>query len=116
MAVAELFAGLATADLETALRWYERLMGRPPDLVPNDNEGAWQLADHAWIYVVGDAERAGRGLLTLLVDDLEAKVAELAQRGLTTDAIETVSGVVSTAAIRDPDGNRITFGEPASQG
>ena len=31
MAVTVLFAALPTADFRTALPWYERLMGRPPD-------------------------------------------------------------------------------------
>lgn len=116
MKIEEVFTGMPVSDLANALRWYERLMGRLPDLVPNDNEGAWQLAEHAWVYVVGDPDRAGKGLLTLLVDDVEAQVAELAQRGLATDAVDTIPGVVSTAEIRDPDGNRITFGEPAKEG
>ena len=36
-----------------------------------DNEAMWQVADRGWIYVVGDTNRAGNALLTLLVDDLE---------------------------------------------
>jgi len=45
------------------------------------------------------------------VDDLEAHVAELAERGLATGAIATVPGVVRKAMISDPEGNTITFGE-----
>ena len=87
-------------------------MGRAPDMVPNDNEAAWQLTDTGWIYLVGDPDRAGNGLLTVLVDDLEAHVAGVEGRGLAIGPIETVPGVVKTAAITDPNGNRITFGAP----
>lgn len=111
MAINELFAGIAVADYESALAWYERLLGRPPDLIPNENEAAWQLTTMGWIYVVGDATRAGKALLTLLVDNLEDHVAELADRGLATGAIDTVPGVVRKAVITDPEGNTITFGE-----
>jgi predicted enzyme related to lactoylglutathione lyase len=114
MAITHVFAGVAAADLDSALAWYERLVGRPPDLIPNENEAAWQLAEPGWIYLVADANRAGKALLTLLVDDLEDHVADLAQRGLATGAIETVPGVVRTAVITDPEGNRITFGEDLS--
>jgi predicted enzyme related to lactoylglutathione lyase len=66
------------------------------------------VCDHA-------AARAGRALLTVIVDDLDAQVAQLAERGLATDPIDTVPGVVRKAEIRDPDGNRITFGQPVTQ-
>ncbi|MEA2421644.1 MAG: hypothetical protein QOF55_743, partial [Thermoleophilaceae bacterium] len=41
VAVTEVFAGIAVSDHALALPWYERLFGRPPDLIPNDNESAW---------------------------------------------------------------------------
>lgn len=112
MAIDHVFAGVPVADYAAARAWWERLVGRPPDLIPNDNEAAWQLTETGWIYVVGDAGRAGQALLTILVDDLDTHVAELAERGLATEAIDTVPGVVRTAEITDPDGNRITFGQP----
>jgi predicted enzyme related to lactoylglutathione lyase len=113
VALTEVFAGIPVADYGPAVvAWYERLVGRPPDMFPNDNEAVWRLADSGWIYVVGDSDRAGKGLLTILVDDLQEHVAGLAERGLVTEAIETVPGVVRTAVIADPDGNQIQFGEP----
>ena len=84
MAVTYAFTGLPVADLVSALAWYERLAGRPPDLIPNESEAAWQLTDNAWLYVVHDAERAGKALLTVLVDDLDDRLAELTERGLRT--------------------------------
>jgi catechol 2,3-dioxygenase-like lactoylglutathione lyase family enzyme len=112
VAITEVFTGIAVADFDAARAWYERLLGRPPDLVPNENEAAWQLAEAGWIYVVRDRDRAGKALLTLLVDDLEGHVAELAERGIATEPIETVPGVVKKAEITDREGNRITIGEP----
>ena len=90
--------------------------GGPPDVIVTDNEAMWQVAETGWIYVVGDTNRAGNALLTLLVDDLEDHVAELAERRLATGAIDTVPGVVRKAVIIDPEGNMISLGEDLSTG
>ena len=116
MAINHVFAGIAVADYDSALAWYERLLGRPPDVIVTEHEAMWQVANTGWIYVVGDTKRAGHALLTLLVDDLEDQVAALADRGLAPGAIETAPGVVRKAVIIDPEGNRITFGEDLSTG
>ena len=107
-----LFAGIPVTDYPAARAWYERLFGREPDMLPHDTEATWQVTEQGWVYVVADPERAGRGLTTILVDDLDAEVAALAARGLETDPIDTIPGKVRTAAITDHDGNRITFGQP----
>ncbi len=64
--------------------------------------------------MVGDANRAGKALLTLLVDDLEDYVAELGKRGLATGVIDTVPGLYRKAVITDPEGNMISLGEDLS--
>lgn len=113
MGINDLFAGIPVADYESAAAWYERLFGCPPDFFPNSNEAVWQVAGNGWVYVVGDAERAGRALLTILVDDLDEQLAGLAKRGLEAGAIDELPGTVRKAAITDPKGNMITFGQPA---
>jgi hypothetical protein len=70
--IKQVFAGVPVADLGPALAWYERLLGRPADSAPNENEAVWHVADGASVYVVADADRAGNALLTLIVDGLEA--------------------------------------------
>jgi predicted enzyme related to lactoylglutathione lyase len=109
------FAGIAVADYDSALAWYKRFFGRSPDVIVTENEAMWQVAETGWVYVVGDTNRAGKALLTLLVDDLEEHVAELGQRGLETSAIETAPGLYRKAVITDPEGNMISFGEDLSQ-
>jgi hypothetical protein len=112
MAITELFAGIPVADYRSMLPWYERLIGTPPDFFPHDSEAVWHVTEHAWIYLVADAERAGKALLTILVDDLEAQVALLAARGLPVGPIEVMAGAARKVTISDPEGNRITFGQP----
>ncbi len=108
----DLFAGVPVADFAAGRAWWERFSGRPPDLIPNDNEAGWQLADRGWIYVIGDADRAGKALLTLVVDDLDALLAELAGRGIEHGEIKTIPGAVRSCWVTDPEGNTIQLGQP----
>jgi hypothetical protein len=111
LAINHVFAGVGVADYESARAC---LLGRPPDIVPTEYEVVWQLTDRGWIYVVGDVGHSGNALVTLLVDDLERHVSELAERGLATGPIDTVPGLFRRMVINDPEGNVLTFAEDLS--
>ena len=109
-----LFAGVPVTDFAAARTWYERLLGEP-SFFPHATEAVWTVADDRSVYIVEDADRAGRGLVTLFVDDLDAVVAEIASRGLEPSESETYSNGVRKITYRDDDGNEIGFGgAPAS--
>ena len=80
LTINHIFAGIAVANYEKALAWYTHFFGPSADVVVTENESMWHVTDTGWIYVVGDTNRAGKALLTLLVDDLEDHVAELRGR------------------------------------
>jgi catechol 2,3-dioxygenase-like lactoylglutathione lyase family enzyme len=101
--VSVLFGGIPVRDFEAAAQWYERLLGRPPDMRPHDHEAAWKLSDSGWIYVVRDPQRAGNALVTLIGDELPAVDGHFAEMG----------GML-TVEVTDPDGNKIKFGKPAA--
>jgi predicted enzyme related to lactoylglutathione lyase len=103
------FAGLVVVNRDQAAAWYERLLGRSPDFLPNDAEAVWQVAGTASVYLVADADRAGRGVMALVVDDLAASLAEIASRGIVTGAIEEIPGVGRKSVITDPDGNAVSL-------
>lgn len=107
MAAEHLFAGIPVADRDAAVQWYERLLGRPPDLVPNDREAAWQLTDGGWICLYADAEPPGPAPHTLLVDDLDRFLAEVTGRGIVPGPVEAVAPSARQSVIVDPDGNRL---------
>jgi hypothetical protein len=107
----DLFAGIPVAEFEPALAWYERLFGKPPDMRPHDREAVWNLIDHAWVYVVEDRERAGHALVTLIVDDLDDRVAAMAERGITAGPIEAINEQTRSTHLHDPDGNRLQIGQ-----
>jgi len=111
LAINVLFAGIAVADLDAAIEWYERLLGGPPDMTPNETERTWRLTGESWIYVVADPERAGKGLVTVMVDDLDERLAALEERGIEPDEMQVISGSVRKAVFTDPEGNEIGFGQ-----
>ncbi len=113
MSFTEVFAGVYVRDREAAIEFYERLLGKPPAMLPNDDEAAWQLTDSGWLYVVRNAEKAGGAVVTLLVDDLDKQLPTLAERGVETGPVEKkAGGAVRSIWVVDPDGNRIQLGQP----
>jgi predicted enzyme related to lactoylglutathione lyase len=106
----ELFAGIPVTDYAAAVAWYEQLLGSPPAFFPNDVEAVWELAEHRWVYIELLPERAGHSMHTILVDDLDAYVAQIAERGLEPATRETYDNGVRRIIYRDPDGNEIGFG------
>jgi catechol 2,3-dioxygenase-like lactoylglutathione lyase family enzyme len=104
-----LFAGLRVRDFRTARPWYEQLLGEP-SFIPHATEAVWTLAEYRSVYVVEHSDAAGTSVATIFVDDLDARVAEIAERGLEPIDIETYSNGVRKAVYRDPDGNEVGFG------
>jgi len=104
-----LFAGARVRDLSRARAWYERLLGEPA-FCPNENEVVWTVADGRSLYIKEEADRAGGGLITFFVDDLDTVIAEIASRGLEPAELETYFNGVRKAIYRDEDGNEIGFG------
>jgi catechol 2,3-dioxygenase-like lactoylglutathione lyase family enzyme len=111
MPATHLFAGCAVADLAAARVFYEALFGREADLVPNDTELCWKLTDALWVYAVVDAARAGGGIVTVLVDDLDALVAACAARGVAPVEVRPEGPNGRKARFLDPDGNEVAFAQ-----
>ena len=109
MDITYVFAGLVVANRDEAAAWYERLLGRPPTFLSNDAEAAWQLAGTASLYLLADPARAGRGVAALVVDDLNATLAETAGRGIEPERIEEIPGAGRKGIFHDPDGNEVSF-------
>ena len=104
-----LFAGLRVRDFAAAREWYGKLLGEPA-FFPHEAEAVWTLADDRSVYIVEAAETVGSGVVTLFVDDLDARVAEIAARGLEPDERETYANGVRKIVYRDPDGNEVGLG------
>lgn len=105
-----LFAGIPVGDYERALAWYERLLGHGPTFLPHATEAVWELAEHRSVFIEERPEHAGHAMHTILVDDLDALVEEIAHRGIEPAERETYGNGARKATYRDPDGNEIGFG------
>ena len=71
----------------------------------------WQLGEHRWLYVEQVPDRAGRAMHTLFVPDLDARIAEIAARGIEPALDETYGDGVRKITYRDPEGNEVGFGQ-----
>lgn len=110
----DLFAGIPVSDYSAAAAWYERLFGAPPSFLPNDIEAVWEVAEHRYMYIVVRPEHAGHATHTLFAGDFDARIAQIAARGLEPAVRETYDNGVRKATFRDPDGNEIGFGGAAA--
>jgi predicted enzyme related to lactoylglutathione lyase len=106
----DLFAGIPVNDYAAALAWYERLFGAPPAFIPDDTEAVWELAEHRYLYIDVRPEHAGHAMHTVFVADFDARLAQIAARGLEPTTRETYGNGVRKAIYCDPDGNEIGFG------
>lgn len=109
MTFRHLLAVLPVSEIDTAARWYEKLIGRPPDNNPMPVLVEWQVLPNAWLQVTVDPQRAGTGLFNLAVDDLDGHTAELRAKGIEAGDVQQVNKGVAISTLHDPDGNTITL-------
>jgi catechol 2,3-dioxygenase-like lactoylglutathione lyase family enzyme len=108
MAITHAFAGVPVTEYSAAHDWYVRLLGREADMFPHDSECVWQLTSTSSIYVVQDPQRAGRSLVALALDDLDAHERRMRSAGFIV-TVETTDAAPRRLVVTDADGNRLTF-------
>ena len=110
MSIQNVLASVAVRDLQAAVKWYEKLLGRPADSTPMPEVAEWKFPRGGWLQVYRLPERAGSGSFTLAVDDIEAEIRKLDALGIDTRQ-RSAGAKVKTVMIADPDGNHIAFAE-----
>jgi hypothetical protein len=103
-------ASVAVTDLNSAVQWYEKILGKPPDSRPMPEVAEWTVERGGWLQVYKLPSRAGSGSVTLSVSNIDDQVAELNKLGIDTSQRSLV-GKVKTLMISDPDGNHNAFAE-----
>jgi predicted enzyme related to lactoylglutathione lyase len=116
MDVDVLLAAMPVANFEMARTWYERLFGRPADVVAHDEEVMWRVAQGGWLYVLCDPAGAGHATVTMAVPDIDAGIAALEGRGVAVGPVERVGDAGRRAVARDPDGNCVAIIQVARSG
>ena len=109
MQFTNVLAVLMVDDFDSSAAWYERFFGRGPDRRPMDSCAEWQLADGGAVQVFGGPV-AGGSTVVLGVDDVDARAAELAARGIDPE-VSTTAGGFRLATTTDPAGNTVMLGQ-----
>jgi predicted enzyme related to lactoylglutathione lyase len=74
----------------------------------------WELFDQDGLMLSSSKEIAGRGVMFLYVEDVEAERRRLKSLGIVLG--DDIKGDYSTLAqVRDPDGNLVTLATPPSR-
>ncbi|MEU4606652.1 VOC family protein [Kribbella sp. NPDC023972] len=106
----DLFAEMSVKDYTVALEWYERLLGAPPIMYPNDIEAVFELAEHQYLVVEHRPDHAGHGQVTIFSADFDERIEAITARGVDPAERETYENGVRKVIYHDPDGNEIGFG------
>jgi glyoxylase I family protein len=107
MSIEHVLAVVPVTDVQRSRRWYEALFGRAPDNNPMPNLVEWQVVPGGWVQVFVDEEHAGSTVVNVAVDDFEAHIDELRQRGLEPGEIIDANKGVRLSPLSDPDGNKV---------
>ena len=114
MAVTYLFAGLPVSDFAGAQDWYTRLLGREADMLPHETEAVWRLTPNSAIYVVEDSARAGSGLVTVALDDLDEQADRMREMRIDFTELQA-DNAPRRLKVTDLDGNTLTFFDDPGQ-
>lgn len=110
--VANVLAGIPVGNMDTAIEWFTRLLGRGPDAQPMPGLADWTFLNQHTLQLVLDSDRAGGGMVTLHVPDITAARDALAHRDIRLEFDDTTSTKVKFGLVTDPDGNSINLVEP----
>jgi hypothetical protein len=99
---------LPVTDHVKAVTWYQKWIGRAPDVEPMEGIAEWQLAENAWIQVAVDPESAGHTTVVVGVKDIDAQRSACAAVEVAVGDVSDY-GFVKTAEAVDPAGNKILF-------
>ena len=108
MGIETIFAQVSCSDLETSVKWYQKLFGAPPTRRPMAGLAEWQISESAEVQVYQSREHAGHSTLTLGVLPMEPERARLEAAGLAPEPVEQAKDFY-LVRLRDPDGNLVVL-------
>ena len=108
MTISNALASVAVNDIKAAVRWYEKVIGRPADATPTPELAEWKFATGGSLQVYTLPERAGSCSCTLVVSDIDLEATRLGKLGVVT-GVQASGTQVKVFMVKDPDGNSIAF-------
>jgi catechol 2,3-dioxygenase-like lactoylglutathione lyase family enzyme len=106
-----LYAQLNCSDLERSASWFSRLFGRKPDASPKQGLLEWHHQQRAGFQLFQYPDYAGKGTITLIVEDLGLARLRFRDAGLQPGRIEDAS-YARICRLYDPDGNLVVLAQP----
>ena len=111
MKIDYLYAAVFVKDIPSSQAFYARILGRAPDDKPMETLVQWRGFNNAGIQLFEDPAKSGKGIMTIVVADVEKIRSSLDEMGIAL--AETQHGDFGRIArLTDPDGNVIVFAEP----
>ena len=110
MTIRNAIAIIPVKDLEAAMPWYEKLIGRGPDHAGARERVEWLFEQGGRLQLGQVPACNGRELLTLAVGDLDFEMRRLQQSGIAVGPVKADDGV-KVLTIYDPEGNAISLAE-----
>lgn len=111
MSITSILANISCSDLARSRAWYTALFGREPDQTPMLGLAEWNVGA-AGFQLYQDQSKAGRGTVTIIVDDVRQEHQRLSDKGFKPDPVQEAD-YTTIVQMRDPDGNLIVFAQPA---
>ena len=109
MTITNALASVAVQDIKAAVRWYQKVIGRPADSTPTPEMAEWKFPNGGGLQVYALPERAGSCSCTLAVASIDVKAARLEKLGVATGA--RMGEQVKVFMVKDPDGNSIALAQ-----
>ena len=110
--ISAVMPSLAVKDFDASLDWYTKLFDREPDRRPMDGTVEWDLCDGAGLQLSTSTETPVATVI-VGVDDLEATLESLSQRGVGTanQPFTVPSGQFRLCILADPAGNSLVLSQ-----
>jgi predicted enzyme related to lactoylglutathione lyase len=107
MTISNALASVAVKDIDAAVKWYEKILGRRADSEPMTGLAEWKFPSGGWLQVYALPERAGWCSCTLAVSDIDLEAVRMERMGVVTGT--PMSEYAKVFMVKDPDGNSIAF-------
>ena len=111
MKLAAIYANLSCSNLDTSTKWFALLFERDPDARPMRGLVEWHHQGNAGFQLFEKEQDAGRGTMTLIVENIQAEHARLREAAIKPGDIEKAD-YTTIFRLRDPDGNLVVLAQP----